>query len=403
MPLPTAFRHLGWSGLCAMGADQVALAAAPLAAVLLFAAGPAEVGWLQTVQTLPFLLFAIPVGLIADRWSRRRLMLAAESLRFVALLAVGALAGLGVLGLPSLALLGFVAALGTVCYFVTVPAMVPRLVPRPQLGDANRWLELARSVAYSLGPVLGGVAIARTGVPVTYAFAATLALGGATLLTRLPQEGRSTPPARKPLAELRQAAVFVAGHPLLRPIFVTAVVFNAASFVLQAVFVAYAVANLGMSATSVGLTLGLSGLGMVVGAALAPVVGRRLRFGTIVVLGPLAGFMAAVLVLLTVWLPVPVLAAVGFLLFGLGPVLWTISTTTLRQVVTENDMLGRVSALLVTATFGARPVGAAVGAALATLSGPAACLIAAACGFLVQLAVIWSSDVRHLRSLPDAP
>ncbi len=385
-----------------MGADQVALAAAPLAAVLLFAASPAEVGWLQTMQTLPFLLFAIPVGLSADRWSRRTLMLGAETLRFLALAAVVVLAGVGVLDLPSLALLGFVAALGTVCFFVTVPAMVPRLVPRTQLADANRWLELARSAAYIVGPALGGVAIARAGAPSTYAFAAALALGALAFLTRLPREARSAQPQRRPLAELRQAAAFVAGHGLLRPIFVTAVVFNAAWFVLQAVFVAYAVADLGMSATSVGLTLGLSGIGMVVGAAAAPALGRRLRFGTIVVLGPLAGFAAAVLVLLTVWLPLPILAALGFLLFGLGPILWTISTTTLRQVVTPNDMLGRVSALLVTATFGVRPVGAAVGATLATLSGPTACLIAAACGFLVQLAVIWSSDVRALRLLPDA-
>lgn len=401
-PLPIAFRNLAWSGLCSTGADQLAVAAAPLSAVLLFAATPAEVGWLQTVQLLPFLLFAIPAGLFADRWSRRNLMLGAETLRFLGLTTVVVFAALGVLSLRSLALLGFVAALGTVSYFVVVPAMVPRVVPRSRLTEANRWLELARSVAYIGGPALAGVVIAGGGVLAAYALAAATALAGVALLSRLPREARPVHQPRRPLAELRQAAVFVVGHRLLRPIFITAVVFNGAWFVLQAIFVAYAVGHLGMKPASVGLTLALAGVGMVVGAVLAPTLGRRLAFGTIVVLGPLAGFVAAVLVLATSWLPTPGLAGVAFLLFGLGPILWTISTTTLRQVVTPDEMLGRVSALLVTATFGARPIGAAIGAALATLSGPTACLIAAACGFLVQLAVIWLSEVRSLRSLPDA-
>ncbi|MBX3144766.1 MAG: MFS transporter [Trueperaceae bacterium] len=400
--LPSAFRRLAWSGLCSTGADQVVVAAAPLAAVLLFAAGPAEIGWLQTVQTLPFLLFAIPAGLVADRLSRRNLLIGAETLRFVSLMSVVVLAGLGVLGLQTLALLGFFAALGTVCYFVAVPAMVPQLVPRSTLSEANRWLELARSFAYTLGPVLAGSAIQWAGAPSAYALASALALAGLVTLTRLPRDAKTEAPRRRPLLELRQAADFVAGHRLLRPIFITAVVFNAAWFVLQAVFVAYALGDLGMSARAVGITLGLSGVGMVAGAVLAPALSRRLAFGTIVVLGPLAGFLAATLVLLTAWLPVPALAGLGFLLFGLGPILWTISTTTLRQVATPNAMLGRVSALLVTATFGARPVGAAIGAGLAALAGPTACLSVAACGFLVQLAVIWLSDVRSLRTLPEA-
>ena len=87
-PLPTAFRRIGWSNLFAQFSEQIALAAAPLAAVLLLAAGPAETGWLQTAQTLPFLLLSIPAGLMVDRASRRRLMVGTEALRAVSLLAI---------------------------------------------------------------------------------------------------------------------------------------------------------------------------------------------------------------------------------------------------------------------------------------------------------------------------
>ena len=78
--------------------------------------------------------------------------------------------------------------------------------------------------------------------------------------------------------------------------------------------------------------------------------------------------------LLTLARPSPALAALAFFLFGAGPILWTIATTTLRQAVTPNAMLGRVSAVILTATFGARPVGALIGAARPSRStSPPAC------------------------------
>ncbi|THF54866.1 MFS transporter [Mesorhizobium composti] len=82
------------------------------------------------------------------------------------------------------------------------------------------------------------------------------------------------------------------------------------------------------------------------------------------------------------------------------PMLWTISTTTLRQAVTPHSMLGRVSALIMTATAGARPVGAVLGAIVASRFGVEACLMVAAVGFLIQLLAICASRVPSLRELP---
>src|SRR6476661_8938408 len=84
--LPPAFRRLAWSNLAAQSAEQIGLAAAPLVAVLTLGAG--ETGWLQTAQTLPFLLLSIPAGVLADRTSRRRLMVGAEALRLASLLSI---------------------------------------------------------------------------------------------------------------------------------------------------------------------------------------------------------------------------------------------------------------------------------------------------------------------------
>ncbi len=124
LPYPPAFLRLAWSNLAAQSAEQVALAAAPLVAVLAFDAGTGATGLLQAAQTLPFLLLSIPAGLLADRAvSRSRLLAAAEALRAASLALILALIGLGLLTLPLLALLGFVGAAGTVAYSVTTPAL----------------------------------------------------------------------------------------------------------------------------------------------------------------------------------------------------------------------------------------------------------------------------------------
>src|SRR5207244_2934798 len=154
---------------------------------------------------------------------------------------------------------------------------------------------------------------------------------------------------------------FVFRHPMLRPIFATQIVFNTAFFVLLAVFVPYAIHSLDLSASAVGVILGTYGVGMVVGALLAGRVIRLLRFGTLLARGPLPGLIAAFVMVLTIWIPSPLLAALSFFLLGVGPIIWVISTTTLRQTVTPSTLLGRVSAINVMAQ-GARPIGAAIGA-----------------------------------------
>src|SRR5207253_1298950 len=104
--LPRTFNRLAWSNLAAQSAEQIALAAAPIVAVLLLGVGEGQTGALQTALTLPFILFAIPAGLAADRMSRRFLMAGSEAVRAAALAAILLLIWLGALNLPLLALLG---------------------------------------------------------------------------------------------------------------------------------------------------------------------------------------------------------------------------------------------------------------------------------------------------------
>jgi len=183
-------------------------------------------------------------------------------------------------------------------------------------------------------------------------------------------------------------------------VFITQFIFNTASFLLLAVFVPYAVHRLGLSAAGVGVTLGMYGVGMVVGALAATRVMKRLAFGTVIGLGPVTGFVAAAVMALTTIMPTPLLAGFSFFLLGVGPILWVISTTTLRQSVTPPSLLGRVSAINIM-SYGARPLGSALGAVVGGLYGAEACLYLAAAIFGAQALVILLSPAVSLARQPD--
>lgn len=397
---PRPFTFLAWANLAAQSAEQLSLAAVPLVAVLLLHAGPGEIGMLATVQTLPFLLLSIPLGLLADRTSRQRLMVAAEILRTLSLVGLLLVVLTGQLSLTWLAVLGFIGAVGTVGFSVAAPAMVPALVPRELLGRANGRLELARSAAYAGGPALAGALVAWLGGSAAFVLAAVLSGAAVALLLRLVEPARPASPSRSPLRELKDGAALVWHHTLLRPILLTAIAWNISWFVLQAAYVPYAVRVLGLNAEGVGLTLATYGAGMVVGALLAPRILKAMAFGRAIQFGPIVSVLAMATMVATLAWPSAALAAFSFFLFGVGPIIWTITSTTLRQTVTPNAMLGRVSAVFLTVNAGARPVGAALGGAVGAAWGEPACLVLALVGFVVQAAMILYSPLRALQVLP---
>jgi predicted MFS family arabinose efflux permease len=400
LALPRALNRLVASNLAAQSAEQLSLAAVPIVAVMALGAGAGEIGALATAQTLPFLLLSIPFGLWADRSSRRRLMVGAELLRGASLLGLLLAVLAGQLSLPLLALLGFVGAVGTVGYSVAAPALLPSIVPAAALAQANSRLELARSAAFAAGPALAGALVAWAGASAAFVLATLLSGAAVALLLRLHEPPRAPAAARHPGLELRDGAQLVWRHPLLRPILLTAVAWNIAWFVLQAAYVPYAMGALGLSAGAVGVTLACYGSGMVVGALLAPRVVARLAFGHAILLGPLVSVAAMATMVATLLWPQGTLAGASFFLFGFGPIVWTITSTTLRQTVTPRAMLGRVSAMFLTVNMGARPAGAALGGVVGAHWGESACLWLALLGFVLQAAVIVGSQVRTLRRLP---
>lgn len=398
--LPRSFHRLTVSNFLAHSAEQVGLAATPIVAVLLLNAGAGTTALLQAAQTLPFLLFSLPIGLLADSRSRTRLMAGGELVRTLSLVLVMALLATGTLTLPLLAIVGFLGTVGTVAYTVAAPSLVPSLVKGPHLFVANGRIELVRSISFASGPAIGGALVGWIGATWAYALAVLLSTVAIVALGGIPEPRTAVTSLRHPIADMRQGIQFLMSHRLLRPVLLTAVVFNVAWFCLQGVYVAYAISSLGHSSAQVGIVLASYGVGMLAGALAAPSITRSFSFGRVIVIGPIAGMAASIVMIMTLWTPFIAVPIMTFFLLGAGPIIWTISTTTLRQSVTPPNMLGRVSAVLTTATAGARPLGAGIGALLATVGGAEWCLIAATGGFMLQAWIILSSEAAAIDQQP---
>jgi len=385
-------------------ADQLALAAIPLAATLALGGDAGMVGLLVAAQSGAWLIVSLPAGVAVDRVDRRILLAGAPLLGAAAFLGAAAAVALG---LPlALAVAVLLASAATVAFVLAGYAAVPGLAPADRLPAANAGLELARALATLAAPLAAGAVAASGRSGLAFLLAALAALAAAGAARRLPAlRLRGVAPRAPVAAAIREGWAFVLGHPMLRAIALCAVTWNAAYFALAAVLVPFALGPLGLDAADIGLALAAYGGGQVAGACAAPRLAGRVPVGALLVFGPAVSVAAILLVAAAPALAargVPALAAVAAaqVLFGFGPMLWQISQTSLRQRVTPPALLGRVGATLQTAVFGARPLGALAGGAVATTFGLEATLAAAAIGFAVSLWAVAASPLARLRGLP---
>lgn len=381
-------------------ADQLALATLPLTATLVLGAGPDLVGLLVAAQSAAWLVVTLPAGAWADRMPRRTLLIVGLTLGLTASIIAVLAAAIGITGLLGLA--AFAGAAGTVVYVLTSQSLLPSLVPAAELSSSNARLELARA-AVSLGaPFVAGLLAQHLSPTWGYALAAAGAAVALGCILALPKAAAPTAGERPAsmITAIGTGARFVMQHDLLRGISLCAIFWNFAFFALLAVWVPVAFGLLNLAPASMGLAQAAYGLGLILGALVAPISSRHLPPLVPLIFGPSVSVVAAVLFLLAPSGNGLVLAAIGYFLVGFGPILWLICQTTVRQLVTPASLLGRVNATVQMAIYGVRPVGALAGGVLAAQAGLEASLVMIAIAFVLSALVILVSPLARLRSLP---
>jgi predicted MFS family arabinose efflux permease len=387
--------------------SQVTVVALPLTAILTLHATAGQMGTLRMVGTLPFLLF----GLLAGAWVERRsrlVVLALSSVGQCALLAaIPAFALAGHLSILLLYVVAFLVGILTTLFDVAYQAFLPALVHDESLVDANSKLETSRSTAQVIGPGVGGLLVTAIGAPLAILVDAVSFLFCAAMLRSIPDPQSAPRPATgSSLAqEAWEGLLALLRQPLLRAITIASTVVNLVVALGVPIVVLYLVRTLDLSPTLVGLTIGLSGFGGVLGAIAGGQVSRRLPVPLILALG-LALCGAGSLLTASARGPQAMVAAMaiaGLVAWGFGVPFYNVNQVSLRQALTPARLQARVHATNRTLSWGAIPLGAFLGGQLAEHVGLRATLAVSGAGVLVTAVAVYFGVLLAGSRRPSAP
>ncbi|MGX1127978.1 MFS family permease [Streptomyces glaucescens] len=412
------FRWLWASAAASNAGDGITRTLLPLL-VVAHHPDPAAVAGLTAVNMLPWLLFALPAGVLVDRADRRRIVLASNLVRAAALL--GAALVLADDGpLAALYALAFVLGIAETLADTAAPAMLPRLVDERHLERANGRLSAAQIVLNeTVGPPVAGllmgltaaVALATGGA--LYAVAALLLLGLSPLARTPiepapgePEPGEPAPGEPEPgertggvLGDIRAGLRFVLGHRALRLTLAASALYGVVFSAAFSMLVLFSARTLGLGEAGYGLLLAAGSLGAVAGSWLAPRAADRLPTVRLARWSLVASGAAYVALGLSRH-PVPAalaLAANGVFMMG-----WNIPVMSLRQRLTPEDLQGRVMSVSRLCAWGGMPVGATLGGLLAAaVSVPAVFLVGGA--VLAAGALLLLAPLRDDRTPDPGP
>ncbi|MCS6626855.1 MFS transporter [Roseibacterium beibuensis] len=366
-------------GLANLG-DGIAVVAWAWTASLL-TRDPLWIALLPAAFRVPWVLFALPSGIMADRADRKRLIVLCDVIRACAY----AVAGLLILmslplsdpsqnGVENMSLyaallcLGFAIGCAEVARDNAAQAMLPAIVPPEGLERANGILGSIETVGNEMaGPAVGAFLIAFF-LPSPFLVIA-LALSGAALLTAS-LSGSFKAAARQERAkswrvELAEGLRFVIGHPMLRVLVLVTGFWNLFAEMAIIALVLHVQENLNSGATSYGLILAVGAVGGVVGGMVVTPLLKVFSKGT---LAKWMNLAAAPLFLLIALAPGPILVAGAMFFFYLTGIVWDTVSVSYRQRVVPDGIRGRVNSVYRLFAWGMMPLGLVASGAIVNLT-----------------------------------
>ncbi|HVU92924.1 MAG TPA: MFS transporter [Jatrophihabitans sp.] len=397
------FRRL-WIGetTSALG-SSVTSVALPLVALTTLHAGVFPVSLLSAAAWLPWLLIGLPAGAWVDRLPRRPVMMACDAASMALFASVPVAAALDALTMTQLLAVALASGTAKVFFSTAYRAYQPSLLPGERLVEANSRLQAAESAAQVGGPGLGGVLAQVFGATNgLLADAASFAVSLACLRRIGATESVPRRPRRSLRAEIAEGLRFVRHDRLLRLLMVFGGTANLVLTGFGAIQVAFLVRAVGLGPAAVGVLLAFGSIGGVIGASLAPALGRRFGTARALLLGKVGSAPAGLLIPLAGPGPrVALFAAGAFVLIG-GIVAGNVISGGFMQAYCPPELMGRVTTTMQVVNFGAIPVGAVVGGVLADALGYRPALWLLLGGFVLSGAILLNSPLRRWRDLPIA-
>ncbi|GCE28852.1 MFS transporter [Dictyobacter alpinus] len=377
-----------WNGqsISMLGSNVSALALPLL--VLALTHSPAQAGFLTAMRLLPYLLFSLPAGALLDRWNRKTVMICCELTRWLALGSVPLAYALGHLTLLQLYLVAFVEGSGYVFASLAQISALPQVVAEPRLAQAYALDTVSESLGTLLGPSLGGFIIGLTPVVVLGASYAYLADSLSYLVSLISllcirtsfQTERPLTKRRALHKEIIEGLRFLWNQPLLRSMAILTMAVNFLQAPLTLVVIILAQNILHLDVRMLGLMLGISGIGGILGGICAPWLQTRVSRGLTIIGCILLWSLSALLLALSTS---PIMVILGSALTSLVWPLYGVIVVSYRLSLTPDHLQGRVNSAFRFLTYGSEPLGTALGGLLLIPLGVRGILTAIAIGLLV--------------------
>lgn len=368
-PLGSDFRRLWSASAVSNLGDGVRLAALPLLAASI-TQDPKQVAGVATAIYLPWLLFALPAGAIADRVDRRRLIVMTQATLagVVAALAIVVLSGS--VTMPVLYGVGFLLGLGEVIFEAASQSLIPTVVLEDELEKANARLYGTEVLTNDFaGPPVGGVLFTLSpGLPF-WLDASSFAIGAAVMRNFKSDSSDSQVPGNAMqglAASVASGLSWLWSHTRLRLLAVAVGLFNLVFAGTSSIFVLFALETLDVGEIGYAVLLSSISVGGVVGAILASRIARWLGRARTISLS----FVAMGIALTAVGVA-PNAYAVGFFHVSLGfsIIVWSVVVAAFRQAEVPNHLLARVTNAFRLLARGPKPLGAILGGIVADSFG----------------------------------
>jgi MFS family permease len=383
--------------------DGIALAAGPL-----LVASQTESAFLVALaamlQRLPWLLFGLWAGALADRLDRRLVVMFANAIRAVVITVLCVFIATGTVSIALVLAAMFLYGVAEVFADTTQQTLLPTLVPSADLGTGNQRLQAGFLTANQLaGPPLGAFLFAA-GMVWPFAAQVVCVALAVLLVSRItaPAGTSFTPPrdadshVRKDIAEgLR----WVWHHPPVRTLSIVILVFNVTWAAPWGVLVKYSLDHLHMSEVGYGLLTTASAVGGIVGVLAYGRLERRVDLATLMrVCLTLEVLMHGAFALTTTgWVAIVIMVA-----FGAYAFVWGTLSTTVRQRAVPKEFQGRVASINMICVFGGLVVGQGIGGLIAERWGLVAPWWFACVGAGITLLLVWKS-LRNVAHAGEAP
>ncbi len=340
---------------------------------------------------LPYLLFGLLIGAWVDRADRKRVMIAVELLRALAIGSIPLMAALGRLSVWWIYGVGFVVATLGIFFSACEFAAIPSLVPSDDLVAANGRIQASYSAATIVGPLLAGALVGIMAVEDVLLVDATSFLVSAASVALVRRSfnaaGGQAPRGGSLLRDVREGLGYVLGHPVLRNISLMMALINFVGASTGAQLVLFAKERFLASDGEVSLLYSAGGAGIVLLSLAAGLLRRRWPFSRVALGALVANGAFTVAFAYAPWYAVAV--PLWALVSGSG-ILFNINTGSLRQAIVPNHLLGRVISIAGVLAWSAIPAGAFIGGLAIEWTGDVALVYAVTGALIVLIALGFS-------------